>query len=455
MPVDYEEFTSQLNDFLHPFASVQVIKPKGTKAKAHSDDSPINTLTLPLPDSKDAALKIEMRLDSFHHLIKQLQSYAKVSSEDSSTATWQNQVDDSIQHFLDERQQTLESATRVHKRELIAHLESKGFLSYQQSSSYLAKVLNLSRATIYNYLKEANSLTSIQVHQVDAFTDKKFAGNPAGVVLDADLLSDRLMKQITRELNVSETAFILNSQNADFRLRYFTPSGDEVEFSGHSTVGALYMIAHEKRLNTFSEGVHKFRVETHTGILNMQIEKDKKQSITVRYEAPKIRLKKSNISHESICLENEIELHQLNLNYPIYLEETSRDLFIVVESIKELENLDPCIKKLSQFGKQHNIVAFCFLTNETLDKQSSLHCRCFAPTVGIPEDPFTGSVQGGLAAYAHKYGLINKMRDIRIEQGHFMNRPGFVLIDLTLINKQYSANINAKAMHCFSTQIQM
>src|ERR1700733_1589477 len=84
-----------------------------------------------------------------------------------------------------------------------------------------------------------------KIHHIDSFTNVMFGGNPTVTVLNADSLTDEEMKKIAREMNLSETGFVLSSQKADFRLRFFTPPGDEIKFCGHATVGALCAIARE------------------------------------------------------------------------------------------------------------------------------------------------------------------------------------------------------------------
>lgn len=82
--------------------------------------------------------------------------------------------------------------------------------------------------------------------------------------------------------------------------------------------------------------------------------------------------------------------------------------------------------------------------------------RCFAPLVGIPEDPFTGSVLGGLAAYVDIFKLLPKgINSFRVEQGHFIERPGVVKVEFLRKGKTYHAKVFAQAIHCFSTEINL
>ena len=99
-----------------------------------------------------------------------------------------------------------------------------------------------------------------KVFQVDSFTDKKFSGNPAGVVLNADGLTDNEMQQIAKELNNSETAFILSPSESDHEvwIRFFTPT-TEVPTCGHATIAAHYVRAKEKSI-TSAKLIHKIGI---------------------------------------------------------------------------------------------------------------------------------------------------------------------------------------------------
>ncbi len=111
-----------------------------------------------------------------------------------------------------------------------------------------------------------------QIYQVDVFTQEKFQGNPAGVVLDAEGLDVNQMQNIAREINCSETAFIFppESSNHDFRVRYFTPT-TEVPVCGHATIAALYVWAHHNNMTDFS----RIKIKTEAGILPIEITEKK------------------------------------------------------------------------------------------------------------------------------------------------------------------------------------
>jgi PhzF family phenazine biosynthesis protein len=388
------------------------------------------------------------------HLDLMLQRHFQQADKDVNE--WQENIDQLIGSYLKIQQVTIQSATGRQKRELISLLYGKKLFEFKEASIYIAAKMQLSRATIYNYLKTISTFRQIQIHRVDAFTDKNFGGNPAGVVLEAEELDEATMRKITRELNLSETAFVLPSQKADFRLRYFTPTGHEINFCGHSTVGALYMIAKEKKFGIQRAHKYVFHVETLSGILKMEVAVDKEGKIKIAYETPSIRLKKSNILHEEVAKAAGFDLHLVDKAFPVMYEETNKDLFICIKSLADLKKIECDLKALTHFSKQHDIVVLCLICSEPIDRKNQFHMRCFAPLVGISEDPFTGSVLGGLVAYVDTFGLLQKgSHSFRVEQGHFIERPGVVKVQFSKKKGIYRAKALASAVHCFSTEINL
>ena len=89
----------------------------------------------------------------------------------------------------------------------------------------------------------------IKVYTLNAFTDDVSGGNPAGVVLDADNLTEKQMQGIAKKVGFSETAFVMSSDSADFRVRFFTPS-DEVDLCGHATIATFKLLLLKGRIAT-------------------------------------------------------------------------------------------------------------------------------------------------------------------------------------------------------------
>lgn len=305
-------------------------------------------------------------------------------------------------------------------------------------------------------------MEKIRVNQVDAFTTELFGGNPAAVVLDGSGLDESTMRKIAREMNLSETAFILPSEKGDFRLRYFTPPGDEIKFCGHATIGALHEISVEKMFGISSPKEYLFKVETDVGVLDMKVDYKGESDIKIKFSSPKIDLIESKYSHKEIADALGIELDKLDQTRPVMLEKTNNYLYLTVKSLKDLESLKVDFASAKKFAKKDEVIVYCLMVGETLNEENNIHTRGFAPLVGVNEDPVTGSMQGGLAAYAHMNGLLkerdSKVTDddweVRVEQGHFIGRPGY-LTTILKYKEDYEAEINASAVHVFSTEINL
>jgi PhzF family phenazine biosynthesis protein len=411
---------------------------------------------LRIPLENNYYLRIIVDTSLFESLQTLLQRYLLTPIKEADETNWQAIVDCIIQKYLEQHQTTLTALSTREKRTLILTISEKNLFRYQDATKYLASKFNVSRATIYNYLKQASEFKSLEIHQVDAFTDEPFSGNPAGVVLDADRLNDITMKKIAREMNLSETAFLLTSKKADIKLRYFTPSGDEVKFCGHSTVGALYMLAHKQMLGMTKPGRYALSLEANVGIIPVAISLKPDHSITVEFQTPKVDLIASKITHQEIAQALGIPIEVINQRIPIRFEQNNQDLYVTIQSLKQLGELQIDQKSAKQYAEAHDIVAYTLLCPQTFAKNAHIHMRCFAPAVGIPEDPFTGSVLGGLAAYITQYKLIdNSIKTVRVEQGHFISRPGFVELKLNKTDNSASPLVIAKARHFFSTEINL
>ncbi len=421
----------------------------------------VRCLIYPLHKGKEIVGYLRLRYDLtlFKNLQEQLHILIQeeiVPSNPGTTDLWKESIDQIIAHYHTENKITIQATTAKQKRELISRLQNKGLFDFKESSAYVASKLQISRATVYNYLKTAAHFKKVHVHQVDAFTSEKFGGNPAGVVLDANDLEESTMRKIARELNLSETAFVLPSNKGNFQLRYFTPTGHEITFCGHSTVGALYMIAKERRFGIKKIGGYKFDVETLCGILKMEIAIDHEEEIRVAYETPLIKLRRFKISHEEVAKAAGFELHLIDQSIPVMYEETNKDLFLVIRSLEDLKKIECDPKSFAQFSKQHDIIVLCLLSPETFHQNNQFHMRCFAPLVGISEDPFTGSVLGGLTAYVDTFNLLPKCSNsFHVEQGHFIERPGVVKVEFSKKRGSYHAKVFAQAVHCFSTEINL
>lgn len=291
------------------------------------------------------------------------------------------------------------------------------------------------------------------IHHVDAFTSKPFEGNPTVVVFDAETLSETEMSKIAQEMNLSETVFVLPSNSADFRLRYFTRSGDEIKFCGHATVGALFAIAKAQMFGVSKPAQYQFHVQTNAGTLIMQIDAANQEVPLISYDLPQIDLAPALCDHRELANALGIDLGLIDCSKPVMLERTHNYLYFSTPSLKELGQLEVDQKKAKEFAQKDRIIIFCALTPQAFDSHNHVHTRAFCPLVGIAEDPFTGSIQGAVAAYLFKQQMCDpQLAMIGSEQGHFLGRPGQVIIEIKK-GPHFACKLHARAVHLYGAKL--
>lgn len=298
-------------------------------------------------------------------------------------------------------------------------------------------------------------MKAINIHQVDVFTDQLFGGNPAGVVTNADMLSDEEMGKIAREMNLSETVFVLQptSAAADIKLRYFTCGAAELDFCGHATVAAIYELA---RLNTHGldkQGVSSVRVENGAGILELSVLRSK-NDIKVRFVAPAVKIKAYRLQGGAFADAFGVPVGALRPNSLILIDDILNYMYVPITSLSQLGDLQFNFAKIRQNFQEENVIIFCLYASETFDNKADLHARVTGPLLGLDEDPVSGSTQSGLVHAAKQIGAIPTMqKTITTEQGHFMKRPSSVEATHDVVTDTVS--VMANCVHVFSTSIEL
>ncbi|KAA0002664.1 MAG: PhzF family phenazine biosynthesis protein, partial [Thermoplasmata archaeon] len=230
---------------------------------------------------------------------------------------------------------------------------------------------------------------------VNAFTNKPFKGNPAGVVLHADDLDEKIMQKIASQLKCSETAFVMKSNKADYLLRFFSPL-KEVDLCGHATIATFHTMAKEGLVRK-----NEIKTETKAGILGIEIRENE-----IFMEQAKPIFKEIDMEREKIANALRIEEKEIG-NLPI--EAVSTGLFSLNVPIKHLEiiqKMEPDFEKVKKICEESEVGALFAFTFETVSKECFVHSRCFAPLYGVNEDPVTGTANGALGAYLAKHGML-------------------------------------------------
>ncbi len=276
--------------------------------------------------------------------------------------------------------------------------------------------------------------------QLDVFTDRAFCGNPLAVFPEAEGLSDERMQQIAREMNLSETVFVLPSEKEAVlrRLRIFTPSS-ELPFAGHPVVGTWNCLAREGvvPLPENGNGWVSIKHEVGIGILPVDIEFKDGEPARVVMTQGKFEIRgEIEDWHEQAEIARALGLAREDLDetLPIQAVSTGNTMLLVpVRSLSDLGNCRPNLPLLDEISKRSDFAEAnatgCYaFTRETIEiGEARAHARFFIGQ-NIGEDPATGSAAGPLGGYlvyhdAARVEAQDGAYRFVIEQGDFIHRP--------------------------------
>lgn len=269
-------------------------------------------------------------------------------------------------------------------------------------------------------------MKAYKILYLDAFTTVPFAGNPCAVVPNAEGLSSEQMQAIAQETNLSETAFVLPSENADFRVRYFMPH-TELPFAGHPTIATSFLLA-QNGMIPLEEPVTTLTLEFEIGVLPVDIEVKNGgpvQAVMTQqcpYFGPKFTAEKV-----APCL----GLKTSDLRNDCVPQVVSTGVSFLIVPIKDVEAVGKAKMdrdQLSTLCKKADVDAAFLFSIGGFDPETDTHARLFGPA-NASEDPYTGSAMGAMGAYVISNGLKEGPKLIA-EQGHFIGRPGIGILEI-------------------------
>lgn len=216
----------------------------------------------------------------------------------------------------------------------------------------------------------------MKYYVIDAFAEALFQGNPAGVCLVEQAISDEMMQKIAFENNLAETAFIMEVDGA-YQLRWFTPEV-EIDLCGHATLASAFVL-----MQFVDPSQTEIRFETKSGLLTVR--KDG-EVYTMDFPArmPKPAEKITDLERALGCKVLETHL--------------SRDLLVLVENEETVARLRPDLEQLREISRELAFAVIVTAKGESCDFVS----RFFAPNAGVPEDPVTGSAHSTLIPFWSK-----------------------------------------------------
>ena len=255
---------------------------------------------------------------------------------------------------------------------------------------------------------------------VDVFAEEKFSGNQLAVFRFVKSLSDYQLQKIAKEMNYSETTFILSDEKEDkgYNVRIFTPE-TEVPFAGHPTLGTAFVIQHE----IIKKPVKELTINLKAGKIPVSFiyTSDNTCTLWMKQLQPIF-----GDTYKAIVISEILNLNIDDINSAFPIQEVSTGLPVIIVPIKTLDavkrakiNKDKYFEFIKNI-KAKTILVFC---PEPYHIIHDLNVRFFADQYGIPEDPATGSANGCLAAYLVKHRFFGKKRiNLQVEQGYEIGR---------------------------------
>lgn len=278
---------------------------------------------------------------------------------------------------------------------------------------------------------------TLKFYQVDVFTDQPFAGNPVAVLPDAEGLSDADLQRIAREMNLSETVFVFRPTDpaAAAKLRIFTPTS-EIPFAGHPVLGTFFVLAKLGRI-PLKEPVTRVMQECNIGVFPVELDIVKGEILRLVMSQPKPQfLEKVEPVKDLFEVAKALGLAKDQITrtkLPLEVVSTGLPVMIVpVRTLTAVKSIVPDVPVVNDLCARYGCNGIMVFTTVTVEEISTVHTRMFATSIGVPEDPATGSASGALGAYLVQNGVVEvKPRtDIVAEQGYEIDRPSRIFIQV-------------------------
>jgi trans-2,3-dihydro-3-hydroxyanthranilate isomerase len=238
----------------------------------------------------------------------------------------------------------------------------------------------------------------------DVFTDRPLTGNQLAVFTDARELDSETMQALALEIGFSETVFVLPAEGeGDVRIRIFTPRV-ELPFAGHPVLGSAFVLGGPLQKSLIA-------LETVGGIVPVELERDESGAIVFGWMTQPVPIVEPYPHVEALLAALGVETPTVPVER---YDNGVRHTYVGLRSPDEVASLQPDLSALARLG----VLANCFAGSGTAWKT-----RMFAPSVGVPEDPATGSAAGPLACHLCRHGLVEWGAEIEIEQGAEIDRP--------------------------------
>lgn len=275
----------------------------------------------------------------------------------------------------------------------------------------------------------------LKFHTLDVFTDQRFGGNPLAVVHGADDLTPEEMQTVARELKLSETVFVMSPANPahSAKIRIFTPEC-ELPFAGHPTLGTAMLLAELRAPLLNGERDAIIALEQPIGIVRVGVRLRSGEAPFAEFDAPRLPVKAGTLaSRDQLAEALGLLPREIGFENHTALRFSAGNTFayIPVTGLEAIERAGINASLWRVIFPENEVDGVYLYTRRCVHKASSFHARMFAPQLGVPEDPATGSAAVGFA------GVVNEFDDLPegshkrvIEQGYEIARPSRIVLTL-------------------------
>jgi trans-2,3-dihydro-3-hydroxyanthranilate isomerase len=276
-------------------------------------------------------------------------------------------------------------------------------------------------------------LRRLHYHRVDVFTNRPFGGNPLAVFTNGRGLATETMQAIAREMNLSESAFVLppNDPAHAYRVRIFTP-GSELPMAGHPTVGTSFVLAREHMIERTRD--HTVLIlEENIGDIPVEINFANGGPGMIWMTQPAAQFAARSDDVDAVADMLSLPPSAIDTRYPMEVVSTGVPVFFVpLVDLEAARAVSINRRAFERFMPTVGTTEVFVFTTEVENPGSTVHSRMFAPELGVYEDPATGAASGPLGAYLVRYGIVHAspVAYIVSEQGIEIGRPSFIHIQI-------------------------
>jgi trans-2,3-dihydro-3-hydroxyanthranilate isomerase len=286
----------------------------------------------------------------------------------------------------------------------------------------------------------------MEFYIVDVFAEDKYAGNQLAVIFGEGVasLSDAEMQQIAQEMNYSETSFIPSSQTEDggYDVRIFTPQ-KELPFAGHPTLGTTYIIQQE----IIKKPLEQIILNLGIGQIPVTLTEDEEgdEILWMQQNKPEFY---QTLEVDLVAQALGLDIAEIDSRFPI--QEVSTGIPFILVPLTNLAALKKAKINLESYSKLMEIThstEILVFSPEPYSPENQISARMFAPALGIPEDPATGSANGCLAGYLIQHSYFEKDQiEVKVEQGYEINRPSILYLKARQVADTIEVRVGGKVV---------